>query len=48
VVNWLSGPTGLETTLLKVLNNLADIKSAGLLRFASEIRGSSPFHPFKA
>ena len=25
-------------TLLKVLNNLADIKSAGVLRFASELR----------
>jgi hypothetical protein len=27
-------------TLLKVLNNLADIKSAGVLHFASELRGS--------
>jgi hypothetical protein len=26
-------------TLLKVLNNLADIKSAGVLHFASELRG---------
>jgi hypothetical protein len=25
-------------TLLKVLNNLADIKSAGVLHFASELR----------
>src|SRR5271167_3784506 len=29
-------------TLLKVLNNLADTKSAGVLRFASELRGSYP------
>jgi hypothetical protein len=28
-------------TLLKVLNNLADIKSAGVLHFASELR--APF-----
>jgi len=28
-------------TLLKVLNNLADIKSAGVLHFASELRHSS-------
>ena len=27
-------------TLLKVLNNLADIKSAGVLHFASELRGA--------
>src|SRR3984957_13393240 len=27
-------------TLLKVLNNLADIKSAGVLHFASELRGT--------
>jgi hypothetical protein len=28
-------------TLLKVLNNLADIKSAGVLHFASELRANS-------
>jgi hypothetical protein len=27
-------------TLLKVLNNLADIKSAGVLHFASELRAA--------
>jgi len=30
-------------TLLKVLNNLADIKSAGVLHFASELRGITIF-----
>src|SRR3984957_11276863 len=28
-------------TLIKVLNNLADIKSAGVVRFATELRGGS-------
>jgi hypothetical protein len=28
-------------TLLKVLNNLADIKSAGVLHFASELKGAT-------
>jgi len=30
-------------TLLKVLNNLADIKSAGVLHFASELRLAGPW-----
>jgi hypothetical protein len=29
-------------TLLKVLNNLADIKSAGVLHFALELRHAAP------
>jgi hypothetical protein len=35
-------------TLLKVLNNLADIKSAGVLHFASELRLGCKFVASKA
>jgi hypothetical protein len=35
-------------TLLKVLNNLADIKSAGVLHFASELRPDRSEHTLDA
>jgi hypothetical protein len=35
-------------TLLKVLNNLADIKSAGVLHFALELRPLRKFDEYRA